>query len=198
MDQEIEAKFYVSNLHEIHNRVYCLGAKQIQKRSRLLNDRYDTADGSLNHAHKVLRIRTSSTSQLTYKEGSETPGERTEIEFTISDPTAAHRMLTALGYTRFSQYETFRETFCIGDVQIMLDELPFGTFVEIEGPSMQAVEDMAAQLQLDWGCRIFRGYNKLFLQLKEQCSLTFSEATFENFSTLPSVLPADLGVKPAD
>jgi len=198
MDREIEAKFYVSNLHEIRNRLYCQSADLVQLRTRLLNDRYDTAGGELAAAHQVLRIRAGNSHQLTFKGPDDAEGARLEIEFDISDPAAAHRLLSALGYRRFSRYETFRETFRLGELLIMLDELPFGTFVEIEGPSMQAVEELAGRLQLDWFKRVPWGYNRLFLDLKKERELDFDEATFENFAAEPAVCPADLGVEPAD
>ena len=83
-------------------------------------------------------------------------------------------------------------------MEIMLDELPFGTFVEIEGPSIEQVEELAVELQLNWENRIKRSYKQLFLNLRRQWSLDFNEATFDNFRTLPPVLPVDLGVEPAD
>jgi len=198
MDQEIEVKFYVANLFEINNRLCCIDAELKQERTLLVNDRFDTAEGTLQQTGKVLRIRSSSTHQLTYKEKTSSPEKRVEIELDINNPETARRFLEALGYSRFSQYETYRETFCVGDVSIMLDELPFGTFVEIEGPSIQEIEDMAQKLRLNWEKRVQKSYIELFLHLRKEWPFTFNEATFENFKGLPAVLPCDLDLEPAD
>jgi predicted adenylyl cyclase CyaB len=198
MDREIEAKFYVCNLHEIHNKLCTMGARQTHPRTRLLNDRYDTVDRSLQRDCKVLRIRTNTQCWLTFKAPGEMQEERVEIEFTIGDPAAAERLLNALGYERFCQYETFRETYALDNLFIMLDELPIGTFVEIEGPSVEEIHNLAERLDLKWETRIRRSYKQLFLSLRRVWSLDFIEATFDNFQDLPAVLPTDLGVEPAD
>lgn len=93
----------------------------------------------------VLRIRqTERKATLTYKERNvvaqhSTPpslqGVRSqrEDETEISDPTALAAILDALGYAPSLVYEKRRATWKLNDVEVVVDELPFGLFLEIEG-----------------------------------------------------------------
>jgi adenylate cyclase class 2 len=51
-----------------------------------------------------------------------------------------------LGFKRRLIYEKRRETWKFRDVEIVFDELPFGSFMEIEGPLTAIVE---AEMLLD-------------------------------------------------
>ena len=78
----------------------------------------------------------------------------------------------------------------------MLDELPYGNFVEIEGES-DALEPAASKLSLTWKTAIPVSYHVLFERVREARVLTFRDLTFENFNEI-HILPIDLGVTPAD
>lgn len=52
--------------------------------------------------------------------------------------------------------ESRRETWQLGDVEIMLDEWPWlKPYIEIEGPSEEQVRVVATQLGLDWNQAVF-------------------------------------------
>jgi adenylate cyclase, class 2 len=81
---------------------------------------------------------------LTYKArpGSE-PGaikRRSEIETVVADADAAAALLEALGYSPALVYEKRRETYQLGGAEVVLDELPFGWFVEIEGEEIDILD----------------------------------------------------------
>ena len=57
-----------------------------------------------------------------------------EIESGVSDFESVRALLEALGYPVAFAYEKVREKWRMGDVFICLDRLPFGEFVELEGP----------------------------------------------------------------
>jgi adenylate cyclase class 2 len=78
----------------------------------------------------------------------------------------------------------------------MLDEMPYGNFVEIEGDAAP-LRTTAEKLGLDWETSIPTSYSKLFEYLRVKQNLSFRDLTFENFRGL-QVLPSDLGVRPAD
>jgi len=42
-------------------------------------------------------------------------------------------------------YEKYRTTFTIGSLEVVLDELPYGNFVEIEGPIVKAFNRLPAK-----------------------------------------------------
>ena len=196
--EETEAKFYVRDLDIIRQRILASGGLSSSPRTLEFNLRFDTAAGELQRTGRVLRLRRDQASRLTYKEdrrlrhGATT---RTEIEFGVGDFEAARHFLAALGYGVIFAYEKYREIFVLGEVDVMLDELPFGSFVEIEGPLARLVP-AAKQAKLEWSLAIPVSYQALFEELRGKRGLLFRDLTFENFKGI-AVHPADLGLQPA-
>jgi adenylate cyclase class 2 len=95
--------------------------------------------GQLDQKSAVLRLRRSSTrgALLTYKLRFKTEGgikHQREDESPVGDPAAMDCILEGLGYVPAIVYEKRRTTWRYKDVEVVLDELPFGSFMEIEGP----------------------------------------------------------------
>jgi predicted adenylyl cyclase CyaB len=57
----------------------------------------------------------------------------TEEETDVADPEAMEAILEALGFTPALVYEKRRQTWRLGKTEIVIDVLPFGLFMEIEG-----------------------------------------------------------------
>jgi len=92
----------------------------------------------LEQLNRVLRLRRvhGGKAVFTFKESvADSSGikHRREDETTVGDPDALAAILDALGYTPAVVYEKRRETWLIAGVEVVVDELPFGMFVEIEG-----------------------------------------------------------------
>ena len=86
----------------------------------------------------MLRLRRTDAGRaaFTYKERRATESaikHQREEETEVSDPVALASILDALGYRPALVYEKRRATWHAAGAEIVLDELPFGTFVEIEG-----------------------------------------------------------------
>ena len=79
----------------------------------------------------------------------------------------------------------------------MLDELPYGTFVEIEGEKAEEMQSTARQLGLKWGNMIRMGYHAIFDILAPKDGLDASQLSFENLKDVQIKL-ADLNINPAD
>lgn len=94
----------------------------------------------------VLRLRRAGEkSTLTFKQripGSSAIKHHREEETVVADPDAMKAILEALGYTPALVYEKRRQTWVLGSAEIVIDVLPFGLFMEIEGQinSIRAVE----------------------------------------------------------
>lgn len=199
--EEIEAKFYVRALGPMVERLARLGAEMVRPRALEVNLRFDLPDGSLGCADRVLRLRksTGEAARLTYKgPGQERGGVRIreEIEFTVSDGAAARAFLEALGFDVVTTYEKYRRIYEFGGSHIMLDELPYGSFVEIEAESPDAIRETAEAIGLDWDKRIPFSYLNLFEKVRQARGLSFHDLTFENFSGL-HIEAADLQVRAA-
>lgn len=197
---EQEVKFQIVDLDNLRKKLEELGGELKQSRTFERNLRFDTADGRLSASFQVLRLRHDTRSRLTYKGPSDLSSEvnsRRELEFEVSNFDTAREFLEVLGYQISIIYEKYRGAYMLGDVEISLDEMPFGTFIEIEGPDTQSIRDIARKLGLDWDQRIVLGYMTIFQILKERLRLDFRDLTFENFKDV-QVTPSDLVFSPPD
>ena len=203
--QEIEAKFYVRDLKKIESRIQGLDTRLIQPRVLETNIRFDLPDGGLSSKGQVLRLRQDTQAKFTYKDaGTKQQGiiNRTEIEFVVESFDKAKSFLEALGYKKLIQYNKYRTTYALGSdsvlsCHIMLDELPYGNFVEIEGEDIAIIHNIANKLNLDIQAAISAGYTNLFENARRSMGFAFTDLTFANFEGL-HVLPQHLQVKPAD
>jgi adenylate cyclase, class 2 len=192
-NQEIEAKFAVRDLAPIQARLLEMGAVCITPRQVEFNLRYDAPDGHLSATGQVLRLRRYDDIRITYKgPGLRNEGvlERAEIETTLGDFDSARLILESLGYMPIFIYEKCRAIWQLDENQIMLDEMPFGDFVEIESPTAEDVRALARQLGLDPHTAIPASYQALFERAKVTRRLTFSDITFANFTGI-SINPED-------
>lgn len=199
-DQEIEVKFYLSDLPRLEQRIQSAGGVQLQARVHETNLRFDLRDGSLTTNHQVLRLRKDVNSILTYKGPSSVGAAvniRQEIETTVGDFEAAQRILEALGYQISVMYEKWRTTYRIEKLEIVLDEMPFGNFCEIEGPDAETIRLAAEILQLDWESRITDSYLGMFWRLKSNLNLKAENLDFASFMG-STITHLDLGILPAD
>jgi adenylate cyclase class 2 len=197
---EMEVKFYLNDPASFEQRLRSIGGNLIQPRTFETNLRFDTPDLSLTKEHRVLRLRQDQGTYLTYKGPSEwgkTVSTRQEIEIEVNDFESTRLLLEALGYHINVRYEKYRAKYQIENVEIDLDEMPFGFFVEIEGDDAQKIEHMAAVLSLSWPNRVNDSYMKLFEFLKNKKKLTVENLTFEDFKD-HKVHAEDLGIKPGD
>jgi adenylate cyclase, class 2 len=193
---ELEVKFAVPGLQPFADRLQALGAVQTQPRLYEINLRFDTAEGSLEAAKRVLRLRQDSQARLTYKgPGQIVDGihQRVELEFSVSDFDSARLFLEALGYRVSWMYEKYRQAYALGEVTITLDEMPFGGFLEIEGPDAARIQDTAGALGLDWEERILVSYAVLFKRVCQELGLKFRDLSFANFEDISVPPQAFLG-----
>ena len=92
----------------------------------------------------VLRLRkVGQRAILTYKQRfpSDSPiKHQREDETEVADATVMNGILIALGFIPKLVYEKRRETWLFNEVEIVLDELPFGSYMEIEGSEEKIIE----------------------------------------------------------
>jgi adenylate cyclase class 2 len=181
---EYEAKFQLAHFAEIRKRILGRGGRLLQERMLERNLRFDDSSDSLTSSHQVLRLRQDREVTMTYKRGVERFETRIEIEIQVDDFDKARTFLEALGYQVVHEYEKYRETFAVDSVNVMLDELPFGYFVEIEASTLEAVQSEAVDLGFNWETRVQIPYLELFNHLKQNLHLDFDDATFSNFERL--------------
>ncbi len=190
---EVEVKFLVGDLDVIRQRLTAGGARLVAPRVFERNVRFDTPDEALLRRQELLRLRQDVRARLTFKgpsvaDSASEAKVREEIELEIGDFDRMALIFSRLGFLPFQTYEKYRETFAWGDVEVVLDEMPFGLFVELEG-SEAAIKRAAAALGLDWSRRVLTNYLAIMGLARERFNLPFTDLTFANFAQQP----VDLG-----
>jgi adenylate cyclase class 2 len=66
---------------------------------------------------------------------------------------------------------------------VVLDEMPYGNFVEIEGEK-EAIERIIQTLELGDRKRFDGSYSTLFERVQKKLNLKFNDLTFDNFRGL--------------
>jgi adenylate cyclase class 2 len=133
---EIEKKYRIDRkrLITLATRLMELGAAFSYE---TFEENYLHRGGLLDERPAVLRIRkTAKRTTFTYKERVEGEGDfkhQIEFETEVSDVEATEGIIESLGYKLSVIYEKHRKAWRLGKVEVVLDELPFGYFMEIEG-----------------------------------------------------------------
>lgn len=196
---ETEVKLYVPDLGAVEKRLQAVGAQVIAPRVFERNVRYNDASGGLVSSGQVLRLRQDTRVRLTYKgQGAVLAGSaltRFEAEVEVSDFDAMQAILTRLGYTPYMVYEKYRTTYALSGTEVVLDELPYGNFVEIEGEP-EVIETVIARLDLTGARRYPRSYAALFDSVRHHLGLAFTDLTFANFSGIE--VPARAFAEPGE
>ncbi len=199
---EIEIKFYVpwANLEDIRSSVKLLHAQYASEVFET-NFVFENADETLRRSEVILRLRRDKRSTLTYKEpplsdeATEEFKARNEIEVEVDDFDKTLAILGKLGFHPVLTYEKKRETYQLPHLTIQLDHLPFGWFLELEGPGT-AIQAVAKELQLNWNERIRESYVRIFEDLHQRTQLPFRDLTFKNFRSIDnSALQFDVFVQ---
>ncbi len=136
---ESEIKLPVDGPESARAAVAGLGAVRTRARHFEDNVLYDDARGSLSASGRVLRLRRAEGKAIVTAKGprqdrADGVKSRTEREVEVADADACDAILGELGYRRVFRYQKYREAWSWRDVEIVVDETPIGTFLEIEGP----------------------------------------------------------------
>ncbi|HEY7087388.1 MAG TPA: class IV adenylate cyclase [Tepidisphaeraceae bacterium] len=181
MPVEIEAKMKVNDLGAVRSRLQETAATQ---RGTVIetNTFLDTRDHSLLAKDQGLRIRHAKDVQsnaeqctITFK-GPRLQGalkSREERELSVASAKDAMALLESLGFARVLTFQKRRESWMLEGCHVELDELPhLGVFVEIEGPSDQAVMKVREMLKLGDRPLITASYIALLLTHLQERGIT--------------------------
>jgi adenylate cyclase class 2 len=150
MSIEIEKKYRLTRKQrdEVLQRLPEIGAKRKGEEFEV-NTLY--SGDTLDVGHSILRLRRiGKRGILTYKQRFPTRStikHQREDETPVGDPDAMELILAALGFTPALVYEKRRVTWRLGKTEIVIDELPFGLFMEIEGTE-QDIRDIETKLAI--------------------------------------------------
>lgn len=161
MGIEIEKKYRLTDreAERIQERLRETGAVLV---SEEFEENLLYSGGNLDGKKSILRLRLSSDSRnsnsssnnrratLTYKErfvSDSAIKHQREDETRVDDPTALAAILSALGFEPTLVYEKRRATWQVGDddssggdAEVVVDQLPFGIYAEIEGDEASIIK----------------------------------------------------------
>ncbi|MBE2222342.1 MAG: class IV adenylate cyclase [Anaerolineae bacterium] len=182
---EVEVKFLVADLSAFRDRLLAAGGTLQKARVFERNVRFDTPGNDLLKKGELLRLRQDTAVRITYKgEVAETVTSeakvREELEVGVTDFDTTALIFERLGFAPVQVYEKYRETFVLDGIEIVLDEMPYGNFVELEGEEV-AIKMAATDLGLAWSKRVNNNYLGLMADLKRFHQLDFDDLTFANF-----------------
>lgn len=139
--------------------------------SERFEENYLHRGGLLDERNAVLRLRRiGDKTYLTYKERIRSESEfkyKIEHETLVSDVEETENIIGKLGYKLSVIYEKHRKTWHLGKCEVVLDELPFGQYMEIEGEEEEIlkVEEMLGATDLEPETR---GYPRLTVKYGRQ------------------------------
>jgi adenylate cyclase class 2 len=181
MGTEIEKKYRVSaeEAADLRARLSACGA---EARGEEFEENILYAGPGLGRGGRVLRLRRvrGGRAVFTFKESMADSGgvkRRREEETAVAEPEALAAILDALGYAPAAVYEKRRETWLVAGVEVVIDELPFGRFVEIEGAE-DAILDAERLLELTSTPAEPKSYPQLTVELGTRRGASV-EARFE-------------------
>jgi adenylate cyclase class 2 len=184
---EIEVKFFIADPRTMHDRLTALGATAGSEVFES-NIRFDDGGETLKKGDRLLRLRKDTCCRLTYKcpPPKDDPEYKVyrELEVEVSDCDTMTGILQALGFQSVQVYEKRRRVYKWRDVELCMDRMPFGEFLEIEGPG-QRIREAARRLELAWGDRILTNYLSIFEMVRGEFELPFTDVTFANFENHP-------------
>ena len=140
MPIEIEKKYRLSRAER----------RAIEKRLRALGLKPEPVEfeentiyrgGNLRPGTRALRLRrVNERAVLTFKErfpGKSSVKRQRENETVVAEADATHEILKALEFSAALVYEKRRTLWNVGKAKLVIDELPLGLFMEIEGPEKE-------------------------------------------------------------
>jgi adenylate cyclase class 2 len=120
-----------------------------------------------NNRHAFIRLRDQGDKiTLTLKEftSSSLSGAR-EHEVEVGDFDTMLEILKEIGLPPITFQESKRETWMLGDVEIVLDDWPWlNPYIEIEGESEEIVKKTAADMGFDWADAVFGSVDQAYIR----------------------------------
>jgi len=180
---EIEVKFHLPEVDPTRDLILALGATACGRVFET-NTRFENGAKSLKDKGILLRLRKDDRNRLTFKSLPAVPDKdfkiHHELEVQVDNFDTCGAILEGLGFHPEQTYEKWRETLTLRDTKLLIDTMPYGVFLEIEGEKSD-IRNIADQLRLKWKERIVLNYLEIFEIIRRAEGLVFDDVTFDNF-----------------
>ncbi len=182
---EIEAKFRVSDVQALTERLHALCFHTITRRTFERNTLFDTPDRKLRAIQSILRIRKYGDRWvLTHKclppdnDPNARHKHRVETETEIADGEALGEVFEQLGYQPVFVYEKWRAEYADATGHCVVDETPIGAFAELEGPE-DWIDAVSQKLGLEASSLMTLSYGRLFEDWCRETGKPIRDMTFD-------------------
>jgi adenylate cyclase class 2 len=145
LEQEIKLAF--DSLEAARRAVETAGGRLVVSRRLLVDTLFTSPDGRIPANGSTLRLRRDGAQTYITFKGPVQPGPvkiRPEFETAVGSADTMDQILAGLGYRPTFRAEKYREEYSLNGLQVVIDDLPIGVFVEIEGDA--ASIEQAARL----------------------------------------------------
>jgi len=164
--QETEIKLRMADVKTARQMLVGAGFRVSKRRVFEVNIIYDTAEQTLRNSSRLVRIREAGGKGiLTYKGPPVVARHksREELEVEIAEARSMELILERLGFCPIFRYEKYRTEYQRGNEGVaMVDEVPIGVYVELEGPP-EWIDRTAARLGFSESDYIHLSYGRLYL-----------------------------------
>ncbi len=158
MKKEIEVKFQLKNKDKILEKLSALGGKAKKPYDQITYGFFskDSVERGIfprirkEFGKSVLTVKVRPQKESSFF-------ERKEYSITIDDEKEGIEILKSLGFDRIREFSKKRQEWEFPDVEVCVDDLYFGTFLEIEGEKKD-IESMIKKLGLENNERITKAY----------------------------------------
>jgi len=166
MNTEIEVKFLDTDHDEIRKKLQELGAEleqpmRLMRRSLVEMPHHTEVRG-------FVRIRDEGDKiTMAYKQRDDEDSLHgtKEIEVAVSSFDDTVELLRAAGWPPITYQESKRETWRLGETEIVLDEWPWiQPYIEVEAPSEALVRSTSEQLGFDWEDAVIGSVDVIYQQ----------------------------------
>ena len=200
LQPEIEAKFVDVDVEDIRNRLKKASAVLQQPmrimRRVLIEEEHHAAENSF------IRIRDEGDKvTLTFKRRAKSDTASTidstqELETTVGNFDATVNIFKEAGWDYITYQESRRETWMLGEVEVVIDEWPWiQPYIEIEAGSTALVQDAAKTLGFAWDEAVFGSvdviYGRDFPNMTVRGIIDIKEAHFDQ------PVPKEFGLRKA-
>jgi len=156
MQTEIEVKFLDTNHDEVRQKLTELGGQLVTPMRDMRRALIETE--AMAGRHGFIRLRHEGDKvTLTYKQfDKQSIDGAKEIEVTVSDFDATLAIFAQADLYPLTYQESRRETWKLGEVEVVLDEWPWiAPYIEIEASSEELVRETAGRLGFTWDDAVF-------------------------------------------
>ncbi|MFN8177348.1 MAG: class IV adenylate cyclase [bacterium] len=179
-------KIEVPDADAIARRLEALGAELVVPRSFEDNRLFDLADLSLARTGRLLRLRTCN-GRATLTGKGPAPADaattaykvRVEEETQVADVAGLVKALAAAGLEARWRYQKWRREYRLAGASVVVDEIPHGTFVEIEAEPT-VIDEVAARLGFDRAAYVRRTYREIHEERSARAGGTVGDMLFES------------------